>query len=125
MYDGLKGKKEKYIEHVQKCQYVGCPIKASVLDGDGHKCSFHETPDYHQDVTESVKSNIKFIGAYSTMVKWDAEKWIENDSWLKTNVNIKMVNDEPYSVYLNRYWQWLTAKVRDDSISIINSRLGR
>ncbi len=116
-------KKEKYVDHVDKCQYMGCPMSAAVKDGDGWKCAFHETPDYHQDVTEAINKNMKFIQAYSTMVKWDSDKWIENDSWLKTNINIPMKPNEPYSEYLIRYWKWISEKIKTDSTETINNRL--
>lgn len=122
MYDGLKEKKDKvdFNAPPKKCMYMKCPMKPSYKDNDGWKCGFHRSHNYHNEVTESIVSNMKLIKAYSSMLKWEGKDWDMQKNWLKTNPYYKWNHIAP-SEYLQGYFIWLDEKVANDATEIINN----
>jgi len=106
----------------RKCMYQGCPMNATLLSADGNKCDYHDTGDFHQDVTESIINNLKFIKAYSKMTKWEGEQWQEQECWLLQNAHCPMIKGEAHSIYLVRYLAWIDDKIRNEAVESINKR---
>ena len=116
-----KSEKEKS-PSIDKCSYMGCPMNASTLLGGRYSCSFHESPDFHQDVTTAIISNMDLIRAYNRMVKWSVSDWnvVSNKGWLLNNSNCPMTDGEMASSYINRYFTWLSEKIKSDASSVTN-----
>jgi len=121
LIDSLKSKPNKPTHNTRmpKCKYMGCPLKASSQINGEWACSFHDSPDYHQSVTEAINKRLSLITAYSKMLKWTSSDWESNHAWLKTNQHIQLQEDECRSIYLQRYYMWIIDTVKTEATELI------
>lgn len=120
--DARKRKEAYKPPPINKCQYMGCPMNASIKDTDGYKCAFHRTGDYHYEITESIKKNLKFISQYTKMINFTTDDWNEQDMWLRTTPNCPMLEGELHSLYINRFYNWLDEKIKNEAMDFINNK---
>jgi len=119
----LTGKAKPKKPKVKKCQYTGCPLKACCVVLGSYTCNFHHhsSGQFHKEITIAIRSNKTFIQAYNKMVNWINNEWNDpvNKKWLLNNKNCAMLKDEPPSLYLVRYFNWLDTKVRAEATAMI------
>lgn len=123
----LKGteKKKKSVPKVKKCQYEGCPLKASsfVPERGGYSCNFHHSGQFHYDVSISIRNNLSSIQGYNRMIRWEPRDWVKNRNYLLNRKHCPMGENEPPSMYLINYFNWLTNKIQDEATVIVLKRL--
>ena len=108
--------RQKVLGHLRK--------ESSTSAGGNYRCSFHESGHYHGEVTMAIKENKNFIKTYKAMLKWNTSEWHKQDNWLKTNKNCPMGKDEPPSIYLVKFFNWLSEKIKSDATRHVESRVG-
>ena len=120
--DARKRKDANKPPPVNKCMYMGCPMRASIKDLDGYKCAFHKNGDYHYEITESIKKNIKHVHAYVKMINWSSIDWKTWSDYLSTTVYCPKEDEELNSLYLNRYYLWLSEKIKIEATDFIANK---
>jgi len=117
------GKKKKPIDKIKNCSFTGCPMNADAFINGMWMCCFHDSSDYHQDVTVAIRKNKSIIRTYNTMVRWKPADWKEHHKWLITKDNCPMGENEPRSLYILRYFNWISEVIKNDATTEINKRL--
>ena len=115
-------KSGKPVDKPKKCQYSGCPMLATSTVEGRHKCSFHHTSDFHHQVTLSIRMNKDFLERYYKMVKWDVSDWVEQKVHLINSKNCPIEENELHSLYLVRFYNWISEKIDNDAAVLIEQR---
>lgn len=118
-----KKNNQKPVDKPKKCMYQDCPMRAASTAEGRNRCSFHVTGDFHREVTISIKQNKNFIKAYNSMVKWNQSDWSDQKNWLRSNKNCAMEENELPSMYLVRFYNWLSEKIDNDASALIEKRV--
>ena len=118
-----KKNNQKPADKPRKCQYQNCPMRAvSTVEGRS-RCSYHHTGDFHHEVTIAIKQNINFINGYNSMVKWTVSDWTKHNDYLLNNKNCPMEQGELPSMYLVRFFNWISEKIQSDATILVNQKL--
>ena len=115
-------KSGKPVDKPKKCMYQNCEMLAATTAEGRNRCAFHQTGDYHHEVTVSIKQNKNFINGYNNMVKWDVSDWAKHNNYLLNNKNCPIEQGELPSMYLVRFFNWISEKIANDASVLIEKR---
>lgn len=118
-----KDKRKGKIPKIRKCKYSNCPINADTSINGQYTCSFHDTAHYHNDVTVAIRKNKTFLMNYNTMVKWKVIDWVNNRERLINHSHIPMIQEESPSLYLIRFFKFLSDKIARESSEAVTKRI--
>ena len=116
-------KKKDSAPKVKKCCYQGCPINASTAVNNVYSCCFHDSGQYHYDVTLAIKNNKKFLQNYNNMVRWSVQDWINNKDRLLNHPKVPMGENETPSGYISRFFTFISEKIKTEASEMIEKRL--
>lgn len=116
-------KKKKSAPKVRKCKYSQCPINADTAINGQYTCSFHDTAHYHDDVTVAIRKNKTFLLNYNAMVKWKVSDWVKNKANLIEHKHVPMEEEESPSLYLIRFFKFLSDKIARESSEAVTKRI--
>lgn len=118
-----KSRKKDSVPKIRKCKYSNCPINADTAINGQYTCSFHDTAHYHDDVTVAIIKNKSFRLNYNTMVKWKVKDWVKNKDRLINHKHLPMNEEEPPSLYLIRFFKFLSDKIKRESSEAVTKRI--
>jgi len=117
-------KNDEKFNHVEwpRCSAHGCPLMSTVKTTNT-LCQFHHGHNMGQGgshwnaVTEAIKSHKGLIQKYTNLVHTPSSDW--NIAGMRGWEALPMSEDEPASIYLNRFNLWIHKQINELATEIL------
>jgi len=114
--------KKVHVPKVKNCRYANCPLRATTAINGQYACSFHDTAQFHGDVTLAIRNNKTFIQNYNTMVHMGVKDWQKAKKRLLNHPSVPMNEGESPSMYLVRFFNFIEQKIKNEASEMIIRR---